>query len=71
MSNKEKCIAILDSFDDEQLENIANMLQEVKQRMDKADDEFCEQLYKRYLEDDEKGEFITIEEAAKQMDVTL
>lgn len=36
MSNREKCIAILDSFNDGQLANIATMLQTVKQTIEDA-----------------------------------
>lgn len=36
MSNREKCIAILDSFTDAQLVNVAAMLQAVKNTIDDA-----------------------------------
>ena len=49
MSNREKCIAILDSFTDSQLVNIVAMLQAAKDAInDAADDAFCAALYKEY-----------------------
>ena len=46
MSNREKCIAILDSFSDGQLANIAAMLQAAKDAISEAaDDAFCNSLY--------------------------
>lgn len=72
MSNKEKCMAIIDSIDDSQLANIAVMLQAAKQAIDEAlDDAFCVQLYKKYQSDKDKGEFVSIEEAAQQLGFTL
>ena len=45
MSNREKCIAILDSFSEGQLANIAAMLQAAKDAISEAaDDAFCNAL---------------------------
>lgn len=72
MSNREKCIAILDSFDDSQLANIAAMLQAAKDAIvDAADDAFCSALYKEYQADPDKGQAVSIEEAAQMLGVTL
>jgi len=72
MSNRDKCIAILDSFSDTQLADIAAMLQAAKNAIDDAlDDEFCISLYQRYLNDPDKGQGITIEEAAAILGVDL
>lgn len=72
MSNRDKCIAILDSFSDSQLGNIVAMLQAAKDAIsDAADDAFCNALYKEYQADPDKGQAISIEEAAKMLGVTL
>ena len=72
MSNKEKCIAILNEMAEEQLANIATILEAAKRAIDEAaDDAFCESLYKQYEADPEKGEAISIEEAARQLGVDL
>lgn len=68
MSNKERCIAILDKFTDAQLANIAAMLQAAH---DAIDDAFCAALYENYQNDPDKGEFISIEDAAAALGVEL
>ena len=72
MSNREKCIAILDSFTDSQLVNIVAMLQAAKDAInDAADDAFCAALYKEYQADPDKGQAVSIEDAAKMLRVAL
>lgn len=68
MSNKERCIAILDTFTETQLANIAAMLQAAH---DAVDDAFCAALYENYQNDPDKGECISIEEAAAVLGVEL
>lgn len=68
MSNKERCIAILDKFTEAQLANIAAMLQAAH---DAIDDAFCAALYENYQNDPDKGEFISIEDAAAALGVEL
>ena len=68
MSNRDKCIALLDSFSDSQLGNIVTMLQAAKDAItDAADDAFCNALYKEYQADPDKGQAVSIEEAAKML----
>ncbi len=72
MSNREKCIAILDSFSDSQLTNIVAMLQAAKDAISEAtDDAFCNALYHEYQSDPDKGQFVSIEEAAQMLGVAL
>lgn len=72
MSNREKCIAILDSFNESQLINIAAILQAAKDAIaEAADDAFCNALYEEYKADPDKGEAVSLEDAAKLLGVTL
>lgn len=72
MSNREKCIAILNSFSEGQLANIAAMLQAAKDAItDAADDAFCNALYEEYKADPDKGQAISLEDAAKALGVSL
>jgi len=72
VSNREKCIAILDSFSEGQLANIAAMLQAAKDAItDAADDAFCNALYDEYKTDPDKGQAISLEDAAKALGVSL
>lgn len=72
MSNRERCIHILNSFTEGQLANIAAMLQAAKDAIaEAADDAFCNALYDEYQKDTDKGEAISLEEAARQLGVAL
>ena len=72
MSNREKCIQLLDSFSDTQLVNIMAMLQAAKDAItEAADDAFCNSLVKEYEADPDKGQTVSIEEAAKLLGVAL
>ena len=72
MSNREKCIAILDSFTDSQLINIVAILQAARDAVSEAaDDAFCEALYKEYEADPDKGNPVSLEEAARLLGVSL
>lgn len=72
MSNREKCIAILDSFSEGQLANIAAMLQAAKDAVSEAaDDAFCSALYEKYQADPDRGQSVSLEEAAKTLGVAL
>ena len=72
MSNRDKCIAILDSFSEGQLVNIVTMLQAAKDAItDAADDAFCNALLKDYEADPDRGESVSIEDAAKMLGVVL
>lgn len=72
MSNRERCIEILDSFSDGQLANIAAMLQAAKDAISEAtDDAFCNALYEEYKADPDKGQAVSLEDAAKALGVTL
>lgn len=72
MSNREKCIAIINSFSEAQLANIAAMLQAAHNAVSEAaDDAFCASLYEDYLTDPDRGEAISLEEAAAALGVEL
>ena len=72
MSNREKCLELLNSFSETQLSNIVAMLQAAKNAIDEAaDDAFCNALYEEYKTDSDKGEAISLEEAARQLGVAL
>ena len=72
MSNREKCIAILDSFTDSQLINIIAILQAARDAVSEAaDDAFCEALYREYEADPDKGNPVSLEEAARLLGVSL
>lgn len=72
MSNREKCISILDGFSEVQLLSVATILENIKHCMEEAeDDAFCEGLYQSYLADPDKGDAIPIEEFAKELGIEL
>ena len=72
MSNREKCISILDSFSEGQLANIAAMLEAVRTAIDEAaDDAFCAQLHAQYEADPERGERVTEDELCRSLGIVL
>jgi len=72
MSNREKCYAIIDSFTEEQLSNIAALLISAKSLADEsADDAYCLQLYADYQADVDKGEPVCIEDFARDLGILL
>lgn len=72
MSNRDKCIAILDSFSDSQLANIVSMLQAAKDAItDAADDAFCNALLRDYEANPDRGQAVSIEDAARMLGVSL
>ncbi len=72
MSNREKAVAMLDSFTDSQLVNVVTMLQAMKQTIEDLEDEaFCEKMVQEYENDPDKGDPMPIEEFAEQLGITL
>lgn len=72
MSERERCNAILDSFTDAQLVNVAAMLQAMRQTIDDLEDEaFCEKMVQDYEADPDKGDPMPIEDFAQQLGITL
>ena len=72
MSNREKCISIIDFFTEDQLEKIAEMLESAKKlAVETADDVFCAKMYENYLENPDKGEAVDFEDFAREIGVEL
>ncbi|MDR1736104.1 MAG: hypothetical protein LBR85_04440 [Oscillospiraceae bacterium] len=72
MSNREKCLEIIDSFTDEQLATVASLLVSAKTLADDtADDAFCLQLYTDYQSCADKGEPVSLESFAHSLDIRL
>ena len=72
MTNREKCLSILDTFSEAQLANVAVMLQAARDAIVEAmDDAYCNALYNKYEQDPDKGQPVSIEDAAKMLGVTL
>ena len=74
LSNKEKCMMLIDSFDEGQLLNIAAMLQAARDAIDEAlDDSFCNRLYEEYLNDPapEKNESVRIQDLAAELGISI
>ncbi len=84
MSDREKCIAIFEnflenlsedqmSFAAERLQFTLNEFAERAAREEAEDDAFCEKLLQDYLKDPdpEKGQTVSLEEAAKVLGISL
>ena len=72
MSGREKCISILDTFNESQLVNAATMLEAFRKMIDDLQDEaFCEKMVEEYENDPDKGDPMPIEEFANQLGIQL
>ena len=64
MSDREKCVSLLEQVPDYKISYILAYLQGLMAD-EEADDEFCEKLYQDYLDDPEREESFTLEECKK------
>ena len=74
MSNKELCISIINSMDEERLRSVADMLQSIKNIVDEAmDDAYCLQLFNEYENDTDpdKDEAVSLQDFAKELEIEL
>lgn len=72
MSNKEKCINIINSFSETELEGINIILKSLKDKFDEAeDDAYCLGLYNKYLNSPDKDNFEPLSNVAKRFGVEL
>jgi len=70
MSNREKCMSIIDFFTEEQLIAVADMLESAKKlAVETADDAFCAKMYENYLENPDKGEAVNFEDFTREIGV--
>ena len=70
MSTKEMCLKLLESLPESKLGYVLAYMQGLT--ADEAEDTaFCEQLYQEYLADPERGQTVSLEEAAKMLGVEL
>ncbi len=70
MSDKERAMQLLDSVPDYKMGYVIAYLQGITAD-DEADEAFCEGLVAEYEADNEKGNFISIDEMAKMSGVSL
>ena len=72
MSVREKCISILDTFDEEQMLKVIAVLADMRREYDELEDElFCEKMMEEYKNDPDKGDPVPIEEFAAQLGIEL
>ena len=66
MSKKELAIKLLDRVPEYKLRYVIAYLEGLTADED-ADDEYCEQLYRKYLADPDKGDFVSLEQVEKSL----
>jgi hypothetical protein len=72
MSNRELCIEIINGFEENQLENVAALLQSLRSIIAEAeDDAFCLKLANDYDGDADKGELMSIHDFSKELGIEL
>ena len=65
MNSREKCLMLIDNFSDEQLANIAILLEEA------TDDAYCQRLCDDYLSNPDKDDAIPLEDFANSLGIDL
>lgn len=70
MSNKELAIQLINQIPEYKLRYVIAYLQGLKAD-EAADDKFCEQLIEDYESSPDKGEFVSLEEAANMCGVDI
>ena len=71
MSTRERCNQILDIMPEFQLELVLAYLHGLTAQSDLADDVFCESLYMHYLQDPDRGEYVSEEDVAREFGIAL
>ena len=71
MSTREKCNQLLDTMPEFQLELVLAYIQGLTALSEHEDDAYCETLYQKYLQDPDKGEYVSEEELSKELGFAL
>lgn len=70
MSERERAIQLLDAVPDYKLCYVLAYMEGLTADEDR-DDAFCEQLYQNYLNDPDRGQFLTEDEVCKELGIVL
>ena len=70
MSNKELAIQLINNLSEYKLGYVVAYLQGINAD-ETADDEYCERLLENYEASEDKGDFVSLEEAAKMCGVDV
>ena len=71
MSEKERAAALLDMVPDYKLGYVVAYMQGLIAETEAADDAFCDALYEEYKADPDKGNVVSLEDAAAMLGVSL
>ncbi len=71
MSTREKCDMLLDTMPESHLKLVLAYIQGMKAFEEAADDAYCEALYQKYLNDTDKGEFISEAELCSELGIAI
>lgn len=69
MSNRELCIELLNTMPEYKINYVLAYIQGLTAELE--DDVYCNTLYKQYLADTDRGEAVSLEEAALLLGVSL
>ena len=71
MSTREQIVQMLDQVPDYCLVNLQAYIQGMSAADEAADDVYCEQLYREYEKDPDRGQYMTEAELCKELGITL
>ena len=72
MSNKERCLELVNKLTDAQANHVVVMLEAMLRALEEAEENaYCESLLKEYESDPDKGDCMDINTFAKELGVSL
>lgn len=71
MTNREKIFHLIEELPDYKLNLVPAYLQGLTAAAEAEEDLYCERLYQEYLTDTDRNSFISLEQAAKELEVVL
>lgn len=71
MSEREMCIKLLDTVPEYKIGYVLAYIQGLTVADEVADDAFCDALYEQYKDDPDKGQAVSLEDAARALGVNL
>ena len=69
MNDKEKAVALLDYVPPYKMGYVLAYLQGLIAD-EEADDAFCENMYRKYLDDPDRGDFVSLDDAVQELGVS-
>ncbi len=71
MTNREKVFHLIEELPEYKLNLVLAYLQGLTAAAEAEEDLYCEQLYQEYTADPDRNDFVSLEQAAKELGIVL